>query len=48
MRAAIVLALAAALMLSACGVKSDLLLPNGKPPPQNQKDPSHPPEPIGQ
>jgi predicted small lipoprotein YifL len=31
----------------ACGIKSDLLMPNGKPTPKNQKDPSRPPQPIG-
>ncbi len=34
--------------LSGCGVKSDLILPNGKTPPKNQPDPSKPPQPIGQ
>lgn len=43
------LALAFALVLSvpACGIKSDLLMPNGKATPKNEKDPSRPPQPIG-
>jgi predicted small lipoprotein YifL len=36
-----------ALAVPACGVKSDLLMPNGKATPKNQKDPSRPPQPIG-
>ena len=35
------------LAVPACGVKSDLLMPNGKTTPKNQKDPSRPPQPIG-
>jgi len=35
------------LAVPACGVKSDLLMPNGKSTPKNQKDPSRPPQPIG-
>jgi predicted small lipoprotein YifL len=35
------------LAVPACGVKSDLLLPNGKSTPKNQKDPARPPQPIG-
>jgi predicted small lipoprotein YifL len=41
------IALMLALSVSACGVKTDLLLPNGKPTPKTQKDPSQPPQPIG-
>ena len=37
------LALAAPIALSGCGVKTDLLMPNGKPTPKDQKDPSKPP-----
>jgi predicted small lipoprotein YifL len=44
----IALALALAFSLSACGVKSDLVKPDGKPTPKNQHDPSRPPNPIGQ
>ena len=35
------------LALTACGVKSDLVMPNGKNTPKNQQDPSKPPQPIG-
>ena len=41
LRMAIVLALA--LGVAGCGVKSDLLLPGGKPTPKGEKDPSKPP-----
>jgi len=36
-----------AFSVSACGVKNDLLLPNGKETPKSEKDPSKPPQPIG-
>jgi predicted small lipoprotein YifL len=39
----IVLMMAAMTSLSACGVKSDLMLPDGKPTPKGEKDPSKPP-----
>jgi predicted small lipoprotein YifL len=32
--------------VSGCGTKSNLDLPNGKPTPKNQHDPSQPPSPI--
>lgn len=38
----------AALLLSACGIKSDLVTPEGKATPQDQQDPSKPPHPLGQ
>jgi len=41
------IALMLALSVSACGVKTDLFMPNGKPTPKTQKDPSQPPQPIG-
>ena len=44
----IFLATALALTVSACGVKSDLMKPDGKPTPKDQRDPSRPPNPIGQ
>jgi predicted small lipoprotein YifL len=44
MRLLIVLGLA--LWLPACGTKSELYLPNGKPSPKDQADPSQPPNPI--
>ena len=36
------------LLLVACGVKSDLETPDGKPTPSDQQDPSKPPHPLGQ
>jgi predicted small lipoprotein YifL len=42
----LVLALCVALALPACGTKSPLLMPNGKPSPKGQHDPSLPPNPI--
>jgi predicted small lipoprotein YifL len=49
MRTVLRLALAFALLLSAsgCGVKSDLLKPDGQPTQKSDKDPSKPPSPIG-
>jgi predicted small lipoprotein YifL len=41
-------ATALAFSLSACGVKSDLVKPDGKPTSKDQHDPSRPPNPIGQ
>ncbi len=35
------------LLLSACGVKTDLDRPSGKPTPAGQVDPSKPPQPVG-
>jgi predicted small lipoprotein YifL len=40
--------LALSLVLASCGVKNELVLPDGKPTAKNQKDPSKPPLPIGQ
>ena len=40
--------LALCLALASCGVKNDLVMPDGKPTAKNQKDPSKPPLPIGQ
>ena len=36
-----------ALGLASCGVKNDLVKPNGESTPKNQPDPSKPPYPIG-
>jgi predicted small lipoprotein YifL len=44
----ILLSLVVALALAGCGVKSDLVMPDGKPTPKSQHDPSRPPQPIGQ
>ena len=41
-------ALLLSLLLTACGVKNDLLLPGGQQPPQEERDPSRPPQPLGQ
>lgn len=35
------------IFVAACGVKTDLVMPNGKPTPKNQHDPSQPPQPLG-
>jgi predicted small lipoprotein YifL len=43
-----VLLLMAFMALAACGTKSDLSRPDGKPIPENQQDPSKPPHQIGQ
>jgi len=40
-------ALAMALAVAGCGVKSDLERPDHKPIQKNEKDPSRPPSPIG-
>jgi hypothetical protein len=40
-------AIGLSLTISGCGIKSDLLMPNGKPTPKSQHDPSRPPQPIG-
>jgi predicted small lipoprotein YifL len=37
-----------ALALASCGVKNDLVLPDGKQTAKGQHDPSKPPLPIGQ
>ncbi|MGC8534671.1 MAG: LPS translocon maturation chaperone LptM [Rhizomicrobium sp.] len=36
------------LVLAGCGVKSNLVMPDGKPTPKRQQDPSRPPSPLGQ
>lgn len=43
----LMLVLPLTLAVPACGIKSDLLMPNGKPTPKSQKDPSRPPQPVG-
>jgi len=43
-----VMALALMFSVAACGVKSELVKPDGKPTPKDQHDPSKPPSPIGQ
>jgi len=46
MRLAVVVALVVS--LASCGVKNDLVLPDGKPTAKNHKDPSKPPIPLGE
>ena len=36
-----------ALAVAACGVKNDLIKPNGQSTPRDQRDPSKPPYPLG-
>ncbi|MEJ1967588.1 MAG: lipoprotein [Rhizomicrobium sp.] len=43
MKLPVAFAILLALGVTGCGVKSDLLLPNGKPTPKTEKDPSKPP-----
>jgi len=43
MNARLVLVFLLALSLAGCGVKNDLVTPDGKPTPKGQKDPSKPP-----
>ena len=44
---ALLLALSFTIGLAGCGVKSDLLKPDGKPTPKAEKDPSKPPSQLG-
>ncbi len=46
MKKLLVLAVLASLM-AGCGVKNDLVKPNGERTPRNAPDPSRPPNPIG-
>lgn len=43
----LILFAALSLLVTACGVKNDLVKPNGRPAPKDQADPSKPPYPIG-
>jgi len=43
----LVIAFAIALSVAGCGVKNDLVMPDGKPTPKNEKDPSRPPQQMG-
>ena len=45
LRLALIVGLAIA--VTACGTKSELITPAGKPTPHGQKDPSQPNQPIG-
>lgn len=42
-----VIVLAVAFFLNGCGVKNDLVKPNGQPTPKDEHDPSKPAYPIG-
>jgi predicted small lipoprotein YifL len=43
MKPRIILIFTLAFALAGCGVKNDLVLPDGKPSPKGEKDPSKPP-----
>lgn len=43
----LVMLLAVAFLLGGCGVKNDLVKPDGQPTAKDQHDPSKPPYPIG-
>jgi hypothetical protein len=42
----LLLVLGLSLAVISCGVKNDLIMPDGKDTPKNQKDPSKPPQPL--
>ncbi|HEX9160042.1 MAG TPA: hypothetical protein VF835_07420 [Rhizomicrobium sp.] len=42
----VTLALALAVGIAGCGTKTELLKPDGKPTPHDERDPSQPPSPI--
>jgi predicted small lipoprotein YifL len=42
----VTLALALAIGIAGCGTKTELLKPDGKPTPRDERDPSQPPSPI--
>jgi predicted small lipoprotein YifL len=44
MKLRIILTFFLALAVAGCGVKNDLVLPDGKPSPKGEKDPSKPPQ----
>ena len=43
----LILLAALAVALSACGVKNDLIKPNGQSTPRDESNPSKPPNPLG-
>jgi predicted small lipoprotein YifL len=43
----IIIFAALALLVTGCGVKNDLVKPNGQATPKDQSDPSKPPYPLG-
>ena len=48
MRTRACLAAMLALVVFGCGVKNDLKVPSGRTPPIDERDPSRPPQPLGQ
>lgn len=43
----VLIVVALSLLVTACGVKNDLVKPNGQATPRDEPDPSKPPYPIG-
>ena len=43
----ILIVVALSLLVTACGVKNDLVKPNGQATPRDEPDPSKPPYPLG-
>ena len=48
MRMRACLAACLVLLIAGCGVKNDLRPPSGRTPPTEERDPSRPPQPLGQ
>jgi len=43
----VLIVVALSLLVTACGVKNDLVKPNGQTTPRDESDPSRPPFPLG-
>jgi len=43
----VLIVVALSLLVTACGVKNDLVKPNGQAPQKDESDPSKPPYPLG-
>ena len=43
----VLIIIALSLLATACGVKNDLVKPNGQTTPRDERDPSRPPFPLG-
>jgi hypothetical protein len=43
----VLMIMALSLLVAACGVKNDLVKPNGQPTQKDENDPSKPPYPLG-
>ena len=43
----VLIILALSLLVASCGVKNDLMKPNGQATPKDESDPSKPPYPLG-